>query len=762
VTGVRGEGLNEVEHHGAANPPGPAEPTNAQSKALVKEADRLLGEARAMLADDDRARTDVRQALFVVRTRAAREGLASVPISRIKDVTGGRLRLGPLEDAGYRTVLDVLDATPHSLQLVPGIGARTAGQAHAAAGQIAEAAAEMAPVRIDVERRDPQTTALLVALHRLVAAGPEHPRAREAAQAVEAELSALVPAARPAGGRLRMLVAGREGRLRAREAVARLADVMATARASGTRPLLNRASAELRRRTAPGAEAWADFELRAPEYYNLLGEFASLEPDRVSAEGFLPDDISAKVKAQELDDTHRRVALRGYQSFGARFALVQRRVILGDEMGLGKTIQAIAVLAHLKARHLEARGASHFLVACPASVLINWVREIEARSTLKAHPLHGSDRSATLAEWIRSGDVAVTTIDTLHRLDVPRDVPLDMLVVDEAHYVKNPATRRSKAVAEWCGRTDRVLFMTGTPMENRVEEFRTLVGHLRPELLAEVRNSDAAAGAQVFRRAVAPVYLRRNQQDVLTELPDLVHVDEWEALSPTDLAVYRQAVADENFMAMRRAAYAVPDRSAKLERLLELVEEAGENGLKVVVFSFFRDVLATVHNAVGPRAHGPITGGLPAKRRQQVVDEFSAAPGHAVLLSQIQAGGVGLNLQAASVVILCEPQVKPTMESQAVARAHRMGQVRKVQVHRLLAADSVDERMLDILGEKIRLFDDYARRSDLAEATPDAIDISEQALARQIIEEERARLGLGDASSGASRTSAADGTGAPS
>ncbi len=123
------------------------------------------------------------------------------------------------------------------------------------------------------------------------------------------------------------------------------------------------------------------------------------------------------------------------------------------------------------------------------------------------------------------------------------------------------------------------------------------------------------------------------------------------------------------------------------------------------------------------------------------MDAFTAEPGHAVLLAQIQAGGVGLNLQAASVVILCEPQVKPTMETQAVARAHRMGQVRTVQVHRLLTPGSVDERMLEILHVKSMLFDQYARRSDLAEQTPDALDISEQSLARQIVAEEQERLG---------------------
>lgn len=111
-----------------------------------------------------------------------------------------------------------------------------------------------------------------------------------------------------------------------------------------------------------------------------------------------------------------------------------------------------------------------------------------------------------------------------------------------------------------------------------------------------------------------------------------------------------------------------------------------------------------------------------------------------MLLSQIQAGGTGLNMQAASVVILCEPQIKPTLEHQAVARAHRMGQVRTVQVHRLLAADSVDQRMVELLARKDRLFDAYARRSDLAEAAPDAVDVSDGELARRIVEEEQQRL----------------------
>ncbi|GAA1831043.1 DEAD/DEAH box helicase [Actinomadura chokoriensis] len=707
-----------------------------EAKDVLRGGYALLGAARDLIADHRRALADVHAALAPLRAAAAREQLGSIPLARLKDVTDGRLRLGPLEDAGFASVADVLAATPYRLQLLPGIGPQTARQLHAAAGSLAEAAERSATVRIDVERRDAAMAPVVVALHRLVNAGPDLPRARTAAEEVDERFAPLVHDARPAGSWWRRLIAGPAKRERARRAIGELAEALRAEERRDARLLISQASVDLLRPDASPDEAWIDFELRASDYQTLLAELAALDPERGAAEGFLPGDLAARVKAQPLDDAFRRVSLRGYQSFGARFALVQRRVILGDEMGLGKTIQAIAAIAHLRAE-----GATHFLVACPASVLINWVREIETRSTMAAHPLHGPGRAAALRKWAGDGGIAVTTLSTLHSLDVPPDLRVGMFVVDEAHYAKNHETRRAQAVARWCRRTENVLFLTGTPMENRVEEFRSLVAHLRPEVAERVRPSDAAMGARAFRSAVAPVYLRRNQRDVLVELPEVVHVDELEEFSRADAAAYRRAVADGNFMAMRRAAYAVPKKSAKLDRLRELVDEAAENDLKVVVFSYFRDVLAAVRDALGPEARGPIAGDTPVARRQEIVDAFTADPGHAVLLAQIQAGGVGLNLQAASVVILCEPQVKPTMETQAVARAHRMGQVRTVQVHRLLTPGSVDERMLEILQVKSMLFDQYARRSDLAEQTPDAVDVSEQALARQIVAEEQERLG---------------------
>lgn len=704
---------------------------------------RLYEAAQAVAGDHGRAVEAVRAALRPICDTAAEQALDAIPVARLKEVTEGRLRLGEVERSGLASVRQVLDAGSYRLRQIPGVGQRTADQVIAAARQVSDAVRETIAVHIDVDRPEPRTTSLVMALQVLVEAGPDARRAVDAAAALSERLGPLLAEARPAAGRLRMLLAGQAKRTRALEAVAEVRRLTEEAAQGGVPELLAQASVDLLRGTSTEVAAWVDFELRSAEYYSLLAELSGRRPDAAAAEGFLPDEVAERVRDQMLDDTHRRVSLRGYQAFGARFALAQRKVLLGDEMGLGKTIQAIAALAHL-----AAEGQSHFMVVCPAGVLINWTREIEARSKLRVTPLHGPDRREAFADWKDRGGVGVTTFDALRAFPAPGGGELGMLVVDEAHYVKNPKTRRSQAVTEWSRHCERVLFMTGTPMENRVAEFRSLVWILQPHLAEAVGDREGVAGSKAFRKAVAPVYLRRNQQDVLTELPALQQTDEWEELSASDEDAYREAVHAGNFMAMRRAAYARPEKSAKLNRLREIVGEAAENGLKVVVFSNFREVLGAVKDTLdatrsegGGQVFGPISGSVPPARRQRLVDEFAAVPGHAVLVAQIEAAGVGLNMQAASVVIICEPQIKPTIEHQAVARAHRMGQVRSVQVHRLLATRGVDERMVEMLKNKTRLFDAYARRSAVAESTPDAVDVSDTAMARQIVEEEQARLG---------------------
>lgn len=716
--------------------------------ALLARARALHSDANDVAATCEVRKSEARSKVKAVRAELVRRQLATIPVTRLRETTQGRLRLGPLEAAGYRTVADVASALPSRLEWVQGVGVQTASQTVAAARQLAAAVEESIAFRLDPDDKQPLQTDLLAALWAYEQAERLTSRLRDQIEDLSATLAPLVDEAARTGSRVKMFFGRTSRRTAAHDALQRLERLLGEPTVQFLHAALTDALAAFGRPLPDSDALWRDYETRASDYYALLGQLGDIDLDADAAQGFLAAEIAARVHAQELDNTLLKVSLRGYQAFGAKFALVQRRSILGDEMGLGKTIEAIAALAHLRST-----GAAHFLVVCPASVLLNWTNEISRRSELLAHRVHGGRREVGLQDWTRQGGVAVTTFESLRALSLPEDVRIAMLVVDEAHYVKNPAALRSQAVSQSIAMADRVLFLTGTPMENRVEEFRNLVDYLQPQIATSVKHIDGVAGATAFRKAVAPVYLRRNQTDVLAELPERLEMQDWVEFGDDDFAAYRAAVASGNFMAMRRAAYAPGmEGSAKLTRLLEIVGESAANDWKVVVFSYFRDVLETIGTAIGPRVLAPLTGSVPPTRRQSLVDEFTACDGHAVLVSQIQAGGVGLNMQAASVVILAEPQWKPSSEEQAIARCHRMGQVRRVRVHRLLAKDSVDQRMLEILQTKASLFEEYVRQSDLKDASPDAIDVSDVESARDIVSEaeaqrriieiERERLGL--------------------
>jgi SNF2 family DNA or RNA helicase len=264
----------------------------------------------------------------------------------------------------------------------------------------------------------------------------------------------------------------------------------------------------------------------------------------------------------------------------------------------------------------------------------------------------------------------------------------------------------------------------------------------------ELNRVALSAGPESFRKTVAPIYLRRNTEEVLKELPELIEVIEYCTWEGVNKQTYIDAVAAGNFMAMRRAAFSPqPDmQPSKLERLIELVDESIDSGQKVIVFSYFRSVIEQVMQALGEKAIGPITGSVSSTQRQNIVDQFQNSATPLALVGQIQAAGTGLNIQAASVVIICEPQIKPSLEVQAIARAHRMGQVRKVQVHRLILPESVDEQMLAMLGRKQKEFDEYARDSELANTATDAKGTSEESIAKVIVMDERKRLGIQAAS----------------
>jgi superfamily II DNA or RNA helicase len=724
----------------------------APARAVIREGSQAVAVIQAALAAPGTARQQARTAYESVLDEIVRRSLDAMPLAKLKEVTQGRVRFSAIEDAGFRTVGQALAAPAYRLNQIPGVGPQTVSQVLGAARQMRTALEEKTRVRFDPDARTPPQAALLTALWAYEIASSVVPPKAADPTPLSAEIGGLLESAALAASRVRMLFTwSSRTKNQSRDALDQLAVIL---RAPATTELLGRlVGAASHSATTPDPDwIWNDYLARPVAYNGLLIEIAGLEPDEDASRGFLPADIAERVRRFPLDQSLLTASLRGYQAFGAKFALVQERVIIGDEMGLGKTVQALAAMCHL-----AADGASHFLVVCPASVVVNWTREVRQHTRLDVHRLHGPEREASRQAWQARGGVAVMTFQALRGMLPSPDITLGMLVVDEAHYAKNPEAQRTKAVSQWARDTRRVLFLTGTPMENRVGEFQVLVGHLRPEIAARVRAVDGALGSTRFRKTVSPAYLRRNQDDVLSELPPKLETHEWVELWGEALRAYRREVFASSFMGMRQAAFApgTTDGSGKLPRLIEIVEESVDSGRKVVIFSFFRTVLGTIVQALetsvpGTAVIGPLTGSVAPGARQAMVDEFTAAAGPTVLVAQIQAGGVGLNIQAASVVIIAEPQWNPAIEEQAIARAHRMGQVRIVDVHRLVSDNSVDQRMLEVLYAKRVAFDEYARRSDLADATPDAVDVSdltevgktaaETELQRRIVDAEQKRL----------------------
>ena len=204
--------------------------------------------------------------------------------------------------------------------------------------------------------------------------------------------------------------------------------------------------------------------------------------------------------------------------------------------------------------------------------------------------------------------------------------------------------------------------------------------------------------------------------------------------------MYEQSVLSKNYADVRRVSWNVDDlkNSSKARRLKELVAEAKEDGRKVIVFSFFLDTIRKVCMLLEDQCTNPINGSISPQRRQEIIDEFDKAPAGTVLPAQIQSGGTGLNIQSASVVIICEPQFKPSIENQAISRAYRMGQARNVLVYRLLCENTVDERITELLSEKQAIFDAFADKS-VAVAETEKLEVDEKSFGN-IIKEEIERI----------------------
>ena len=443
-----------------------------------------------------------------------------------------------------------------------------------------------------------------------------------------------------------------------------------------------------------------------------------------------------------------RGELREYQAEGfawlSRLAHWGAGACLADDMGLGKTIQTLALLV--------ARGAEGpALVVAPTSVCANWLAE-SARfaPTLNVLELRHGDRERMLAE-LGPMDLVVTSYGILQN-EVERfaEVRWSTVVLDEAQAIKNMGTKRSGAVMKLNAAFR--MATTGTPVENRLSELWSLFRFLNPHYLGSFESFnrrfavpiewDGDRGArQRLRRMIQPFILRRTKEQVLEELPSKTEITLRVEMREEEFAFYealRRAAVDTfadggaaedrrlrifaELMKLRRACcnaslvepgLRLP--SAKQEAFLDILAELRAGGHKALVFSQFVGHLAILRDCLEREGvpYQYLDGATPPDERRRRVAAFQAGEGDCFLIS-LKAGGTGLNLTAADYVVHMDPWWNPAVEEQASDRAHRIGQERPVTVYRIVAKNTVEERIVDLHAWKRDLAESLLEESDAA------------------------------------------------
>lgn len=655
--------------------------------------------------------------------------MRTLPIEQINQLSSGGIRVKTLREHGYTTMADIYTAKQYELALIQGISDDGASTIKHCAKQCAKKAMEAVKLKINADNRDADSTALVVAAykyrHNLMETAIAAGMMRDAIPKVSSGIASL----RNVGSTVNWFFFEKEQK----DSIASIYKEIQSLLYSQFSTDVERHLAAAQDTTANEATAWDDFIKNSIQYFQLFEEIAPGLFGQGDSDYGLPEDLAKEIQEEAFFPDGLKCDLRRYQEWGVKYILHQERVLLGDEMGLGKTVQAIATMVSLRNT-----GATHFIVVCPASVLPNWYKEVLGKSKLKAFMVYGPSRKQAINAWINIGGVAVTNYETTGFFALDTGFKYDMLTVDEAHYIKNADAQRSKNVRELASKANRILYMTGTPLENNVDEMITLIKDLNPSIAYAAKQNSMLITAPAFRDKIVPVYYRRKRTDVLTELPELIENKEWCIMTPQETKVYESAVLARKYADARRVSWNVGNLgySSKAQRLKEIIAEAEEDNRKILVFSFFLDTIDTVRKMLGDKCMQPINGSVPIGRRQEIIDEFEAASAGTVLLAQIQSGGTGLNIQSASVVVICEPQFKPSIENQAISRAYRMGQARNVFVHRLLCENSVDEKITDMLAQKQHIFDEFADKSVAAQ---ESLDLDEKTFGN-IIEEEIERI----------------------
>ncbi len=441
-------------------------------------------------------------------------------------------------------------------------------------------------------------------------------------------------------------------------------------------------------------------------------------------------------------------SLRPYQQAGLAWlrALASCRIggCLADEMGLGKTIQALALLLELRERPPEGFSSlGPALVVAPKSLLWNWQEEAQKFAPgLRVKLHHGEDRADQAAAFAEA-DLWVTTYGTLQRdIEVLEAVEFGVVLLDEAQAIKNPRSKNFEAACRLRGHLR--LSLTGTPVENSLRDLWAQMEFLNPGLLGgERRFLDLLSGKEgdparvVLARALRPLLLRRTKAEVAQDLPPRIEQTLHAEMSREQLRMYHAIreearrslevrIADgglpsaklhvlEALLRLRQAAChpglvdptrAAEGESGELELLLDEIESVLEGGGKALIYSQFVRFLEIVGAALRERGHVYAYLDGSTKDRGAVVKRFQEDPDCPLFLISLKAGGVGLNLTAAGYVFILDPWWNPAVESQAIDRAHRIGQTRQVVAYRLVARGTVEDRILDL----------QARKRELAEA----------------------------------------------
>lgn len=439
-----------------------------------------------------------------------------------------------------------------------------------------------------------------------------------------------------------------------------------------------------------------------------------------------------------------RGTLRAYQEEGLGwFEFLQRFGLggcLADDMGLGKTVQVLALLEGRRARPKKGKGLPS-LVVVPRSLIFNWMREA-ATFTPKLRLLDhtGAKRDLTNG-WKNKTDVMLTTYGTLRRdIGLLREVEFDYVILDESQAIKNAVAITSKSARLL--RSKHRLAMSGTPVENHLGELWSLMEFLNPGLLGHTstfdkmwtRNPEPEQRA-VLARAMRPFILRRTKSQVAKDLPECQENTLYCELLPRQRKQYDQlreyyrrsllSKVDKNglnrskiqvleaLLRLRQAAChpvlidpAYEDRDcAKFENLLPRLTELIQEGHKTLIFSQFTSFLALLRERLDEQGivYEYLDG--QTRDRQERVDRFQQTPEIPLFLISLKAGGLGLNLTAADYVFLLDPWWNPAVEAQAIDRAHRIGQVNKVMAYRLIAKDTVEEKVLALQDQKKELAD---------------------------------------------------------